>query len=102
MALIHCLILKITSKVLLGFMILLFVQCDKKSESSNGLSKNGGLFLPDDFEAVVVVDSIEEKARHITVSEKGDVYVNLRYNKKGKSVAILRDTNKDGSVDVNS
>lgn len=81
-------------------MILLFVQCDKKNESSNGLSKNGGLFLPDDFEAVVIVDSIEEKARHIAVSEKGDVFVNLRYNKKGQSVAILRDTNKDGSVDV--
>jgi len=78
----------------------LFIQCDEKNKLPDENVLNGGLFLPEDFEAIVVVDSIEEKARHIAVSKKGDIYVNLRFSKKGKSVAILRDTNADGSVDV--
>ncbi len=81
-------------------MMFLFIQCDEKNKLPDENVLNGGLFLPDDFEAIVVVDSIEEKARHIAVSKKGDIYVNLRFSKKGKSVAILRDTNADGSVDV--
>ena len=81
-------------------MMFLFIQCDEKNKLPDENVLNGGLFLPEDFEAIVVVDSIEEKARHIAVSKKGDIYVNLRFSKKGKSVAILRDTNADGSVDV--
>ena len=71
MALIPCLILKITSIVLLGFMMILFVRCDENGKLPNGAAANGGLFLPDDFEAIVVIDSIKEKARHIAISDKG-------------------------------
>jgi len=92
--------LKNITAVLFILSVILLVQCGEKDKLPKGDTDNGGLFLPDDFEAVVVVDSIEEKARHITVSEKGDIFVNLRFSKKGKSVAILRDTNEDGSVDV--
>jgi len=39
---------------------------------------NGGLFLPEGFEAVVVADSLGS-ARHLAVNHNGDVYVKLRY-----------------------
>ena len=34
---------------------------------------NGGLFLPDGFEAVVVVDSLKGRARHMAVNANGDI-----------------------------
>lgn len=62
---------------------------------------NGGLFLPDNFEAVVVVDSIG-KARHLAVNDNGDIYVKLTFNpamnRSGGTVG-LRDTNNDGKAD---
>ncbi|MEN9351054.1 MAG: hypothetical protein RL372_2032, partial [Bacteroidota bacterium] len=33
--------------------------------------KNGGLFLPEGFEAVVVVDSLPGRARHLAVNDNG-------------------------------
>ncbi len=63
---------------------------------------NGGLFLPGNFEAVVVADSIG-RARHITVNDNGDVYVKLSFNDAmhgwGGTVG-LRDNNNDGKADV--
>ena len=67
-----------------------------------GDRKNGGLFLPDGFEAVVVADSIGP-ARHIAVNDNGDIYVKLTYNDpmhgKGGTVA-LRDADHDGKADI--
>ena len=62
---------------------------------------NGGLFLPDQFEALVVVDSIGS-ARHIAVNDNGDIYVKLTYNEKmdGKGGTVgLRDLDNDGKAD---
>ena len=60
---------------------------------------NGGLALPDGFEAVVVVDSTGS-ARHLAVNDNGDIYLKLRYpGADGENVA-LRDTNNDGKADV--
>jgi glucose/arabinose dehydrogenase len=59
------------------------------------------LFLPDKFEAVVVVDSIG-KARHLTVNDNGDIYVKLTFNRamKGLGGTVgLRDLNGDGRAD---
>ena len=39
--------------------------------------KNGGLIMPDGFEAVVVVDSLPGHARHLAVNDNGDIYVKL-------------------------
>ena len=61
---------------------------------------NGGLFLPDGFEATVVVDSLPGRARHIAVNDNGDIYVKARFADKGESVIALRDTNGDGRADV--
>ena len=62
--------------------------------------KNGGLFLPDGFEAVVVVDSLPGRARHIAVNDNGDIYVKARFADKNESVIALRDTNNDGRADI--
>ncbi len=77
-----------------------FIQCNQQIKLTPEISDNGGLFLPANFEAQVIVDSIDEKARHITVAENGAVYVNLRYSKKGKAIGILQDTTFDGKADI--
>ena len=62
---------------------------------------NGGLLLPDQFEALVVVDSIGS-ARHIAVNANGDIYVKLTYNEKmnGRGGTVgLRDLDQDGKAD---
>lgn len=61
---------------------------------------NGGLVLPDSFEAVVVVDSIKGKARHLAVKDNGDIYVKLRYSNDEGGVAGLRDNDGDGKAEV--
>ncbi len=64
-------------------------------------TENGGLFLPDGFEATVVVDSLPGRARHLAVNDNGDIYVKARFVRdKDESVMALRDTNGDGRADV--
>jgi glucose/arabinose dehydrogenase/mono/diheme cytochrome c family protein len=60
---------------------------------------NGGLFLPRGFEALVVVDSLNGRARHIAVNDNGDIYVKARFPKEGGNIA-LRDTTGDGKADI--
>lgn len=66
----------------------------------NDETENGGLFLPEGFEAVVVVDSLEGRARHLAVNDNGDIYVKARRADAGMSVTALRDSNGDGRADV--
>lgn len=64
-------------------------------------AENGGLFLPEGFEATVVVDSLPGRARHLAVNANGDIYVKARFVREpGESVIALRDTNGDGRADV--
>src|SRR5690348_15836930 len=81
---------------------LLLIACSfhcKKSNSPAGDPDNGGLILPEGFEAVVVVDSLKGAARHLAVNSNGDIYVKLRFpNEKGGNAA-LRDLDNDGKAD---
>src|SRR6186713_1084864 len=79
--------------------VVVCMQCHTRTELPKGDHGNGGIFLPGGFEALVVVDSIGP-ARHIAVNDNGDIYVKLRYSKKGvaRNVAI-RDINNDGKAD---
>ncbi len=52
-------------------------QCSRNNHLLKGDSDNGGLVLPDGFEALVVIDSIGS-ARHLAVNKNGDIYVKLR------------------------
>jgi glucose/arabinose dehydrogenase/mono/diheme cytochrome c family protein len=59
---------------------------------------NAGLFLPDGFEALAVVDSIG-RTRHIVVNDNGDIYAQLSRSRDGKGTIGLRDTDNDGKAD---
>lgn len=87
-----------------GFFIFLAVtgltRCTEKNTLPAGDPDNGGLFVPEGFEVIVVVDSLPGRARQIAVNDNGDVYVKLRYgNEAGRNVA-LRDTTNDGKADI--
>lgn len=62
--------------------------------------KNGGLILPDGFDAVVVVDSLPGRARHLAVNNNGDIYVKANRKISGGMNYVLRDSNKDGRADI--
>lgn len=73
------------------------------SSTSDGVLKSdkddGGLFLPDGFGALVVVENIGP-SRHIAVNHNGDIYVKLRTDKGTLGNMALRDTNNDGKADI--
>lgn len=86
-------------------MALLAVAGFSQRATYNGLplqtADNGGLFLPDGFEATVVVDSLPGRARHLAVNDNGDIYVKARFvRNKDEAVIALRDTNGDGRADI--
>ena len=61
---------------------------------------NGGLYLPDDFVALVVIDSLKGRARHLDVNDNGDIYVKMRFADSIGGNAALRDTDGDGKADL--
>jgi glucose/arabinose dehydrogenase len=61
---------------------------------------NGGITVPDGFCALVVADGLG-RARHLTVSDRGDIYVALASTSRAKGgIMVLRDTTGDGRADV--
>lgn len=61
---------------------------------------NGGITLPEGFCALVVADSLGP-ARHITVAPNGDLFVAIRSTRDAKGgIVALRDTNRDGRMDL--
>ncbi|MEX0312751.1 MAG: c-type cytochrome [Allomuricauda sp.] len=83
-------------KNFLFYLLLLvgFVQCAEEKDSVDT-----ELFLPDGFEAVVVVDSTEGKVRHLAVSDDGYIYAKLRHSSAEGSITVLEDSNGDGTAD---
>lgn len=74
--------------------------CKSPAELPDGDPDDGGLFLPGGFEAVVVADSTG-RARHIAVSDNGDIYVKLSHSDmEGGGNVALRDTTGDGKADI--
>lgn len=74
--------------------------CSEKIDLPPGDPDNGKLILPDQFEAIVVVDSLKGRARHIAINDNGDIYVKSRFSEPtGRNVA-LRDTTHDGKADI--
>ncbi len=58
---------------------------------------NAGLKLPANFKASVVADNLG-RARHLTVTPKGDIYVRLARPVDGKGTLMLRETNGKATV----
>src|SRR5690606_27721323 len=59
---------------------------------------NGGLVLPDGFQAIVVADSVGP-ALHIAVRVNSGIYVALLSTNNEGGIGALRDTNMDGVAD---
>lgn len=79
--------------------MVIFGQCQENLPLPDGDPDNGGLYLPDEFEALVVADSTGP-GRHIAINDNGDIYIKLRYSKVGGSNVALRDTTGDGKADI--
>src|SRR4051812_31388091 len=79
-----------------------FSRYQKSKPLPAGDPDNGGLFLPGNFQALVVAEGVGP-ARHIAVNDNGDIYVKLTSNRgtttRGGNVA-LRDVNNDGKADT--
>ena len=85
--------------LILAIMIIFGLIGCSKAELPPGDPDNGGLFLPDGFEAVVVVDSTGA-ARHLAVNDNGDIYLKLRYPYPDGENVAMRDTDGDGKADI--
>ena len=75
------------------------VGCESQGRSLSGDPDNGGLLLPNGFEAIVVADSIGP-ARHLAVRDNGDIYAKLKQSNGDGSIVALRDTTEDGRANV--
>lgn len=65
-------------------------------------SDPGKIILPKGFSSTIIAENLGH-ARHIAVTNNGDIYVRLaRPNKSGFGTLILRDKNKDGIIDETS
>ncbi|WP_332315879.1 c-type cytochrome [Salinibacter sp.] len=73
--------------------------CTSEGQPLSGSPNNGGLLLPNGFEAIVVADSIGP-ARHLAVRDNGDIYAKLKQSNDDGSIVALRDTTEDGRADV--
>jgi len=94
---VHSFIKKYLTTVSFFLFIIFLTQCRRGLPS--GDPGNGGLMLPQNFEAVVVVDSLGG-ARHIAVNDNGDIYVKLRASYPDGSNVALRDEDNDGKADI--
>lgn len=82
------------------WLIISMAGCQSSTQLPAADPDNGGLFLPDGFEALVVADSIG-RARHLAIRDNGDIYVKLSSSDSihGGNIA-LRDTDGDGKADI--
>jgi glucose/arabinose dehydrogenase len=94
-----------TSLLTLIFIAFLFTSCEEKNQPGRNRiqilpdKENGGITLPENFGAMVVVDTLG-RGRHLVVNKNGDIYVHLRrLNNEGKGIVALRDLNHDGRAD---
>ena len=91
----------VQQRIIIALLLFSMAACHSSHDLPASDPGNGGLYLPDGFEALVVVDSIGS-ARHLAVNDNGDIYVKLTYNEKmhGKGGTVgLRDLNGDGKMD---
>jgi glucose/arabinose dehydrogenase len=89
-------------KLIFIMALLIAAGCSKETGETTPTIKfdsdNGGIDLPPGFGGTVFADSLG-KARHIAVSQNGDVYINLRSLNNGKGLVALRDSDQDGHAD---
>lgn len=67
----------------------------KNKKQVNADAGNAGLKLPQGFSASVVAEGLG-KARHIAITQQGDIYVKVNSRGEGKGIVKLHDANGDG------
>ncbi|MFN7494346.1 MAG: PQQ-dependent sugar dehydrogenase [Cyclobacteriaceae bacterium] len=89
------------STYFLLFLALALIACNQQeaTQTPKPDADNGGLFLPDGFGALVVVDSVGP-TRHLAVNDNGDIYVKLKIIEGDRGNVALRDTDHDGKADI--
>ena len=85
-----------TALISLLLSLLLGLNVGADQEIRLNLEENGGLFLPNGFEAQALINQLDGQVRHIAVNDNGDVYVKLRQAYEEYGNAVLRDTDGDG------
>ena len=81
---------------------LFFSQCKpeaKKTEPEKAIVKTNetNIQVPDGFSVEILAQDLGN-LRHMTVSSKGDIYVNRSKLKDGKGIIALKDIDKDGKI----
>lgn len=94
--------------LLICLVVTLFISCNNEKKTVVETSSvsgtilpspaNGGIHLPENFGATVVVSELSG-GRHLTVNDNGDIYAHLHTAYNGSGIVGLRDTNGDGKAD---
>jgi glucose/arabinose dehydrogenase len=94
----------LSSTVALAFLCMNY-SCQPANETGSDKSvilpdrDNGGITLPENFGAAVVVDTLG-RGRHLVVNDNGDIYVHLRrLTPDGHAIIAMRDNDGDGRAD---
>ncbi len=92
----------ITHITVIGIALIMisFTVIVKKNKLLVADANNGGLYLPGNFKAFIVIDSLEGRARHLAVNTNGDIYVKLRFPDSIGGNVAARDTDQDGKADI--
>ncbi|MDO1512870.1 PQQ-dependent sugar dehydrogenase [Maribacter confluentis] len=78
---------------------LLFLACKSETKPSvKTVSNETNLKAPDGF-SVHEIGKDLGAVRHLTVSKNGDIYANRSVLKDDKAIVLLKDTDKDGTID---
>lgn len=70
--------------------VLILMGCEK--ETKNDIIVDESIILPEGFEAIVVVDSVKERIRHLTVSNNGVIYAKLQNSDAQGTLLAVKDT----------
>lgn len=98
--------MKVFTQLIFSLLCLTFFACQPAAEETQATpayavaADDDHLTLPDQFDAVVVVDSLG-RGRHLAVRDNGDIFVHLSNRTEDeKAIVVLRDTTGDGVADV--
>jgi len=84
---------KILKLLFLSIFLLPAISINAQSNSS----ENGVLQLPEDFTANIIIENIG-RARHLTVTPEGNIYVRLSRPKNGFGTLMLKESNDKAEV----
>lgn len=76
-----------------------FLQCKSDTKKEVKVAVNETILIAPEGFSVKEIGKELGAVRHLTVAENGDIYANRSVLKEGKSIILLRDKDKDGTID---